>query len=309
MGESAEIESPVSNRNPIWLAGIAISVLLGTAIGWLGGFGSDFGNYPFKAVPVFTLVIVWSYLINGLVFIPSYIFHTEKYFDLTGALTYITATSAALTFSQDVDLRGWIAAILVVVWASRLGIFLFLRIQRDGHDVRFDQMKHDFWQFLMTWTIQGLWVSLTASTAFVIITSDRNVGLGWIGGLGLTVWLLGFSIEAMADHQKSQFKKDPDNKEKFISTGLWALSRHPNYFGEILLWTGMLILALPVMHGFRWFAVISPVFVYLLLTRISGIPMLQKRANERWGTDPEYQKYVSRTPLLIPWPINRSQHA
>ena len=286
------------DRRPIWLTGIAVSVLLGVLIACLGSFGSD----QSAGLPVFALIIGWAYLLNWIVFLPSFYFHTEKYFDLTGAVTYISCTLAALALSQNADLRTWIAALLVIVWAGRLGVFLYRRIQRDGHDVRFDEMKYDFWQFLMTWTIQGLWVSLTASTAFVIITAKEDVDFGWLSVLGLLVWITGFSIEVVADYQKSEFKKVSENKDRFINTGLWALSRHPNYFGEILLWTGMLIMALPVLSGWRWFAVISPVFVYFLLTRISGVPMLQKRAQERWGDDPQYQEYFQRTPLLIPWP-------
>jgi steroid 5-alpha reductase family enzyme len=286
------------NRNPIWLTGIVVSILLGALIAWLGSSGSD----QFGQIPVFALIIGWAYLVNWLVFFPSFIFHTEKYFDLTGAVTYITATLAAIALSKELDFRAWLATVLVIVWSGRLGMFLYLRIQRDGHDVRFDQMKHDFWQFFMTWTIQGLWVSLTASTAFVIITSKVDVEFGWIGILGLLIWLTGFSIEVIADYQKSRFKKDPANQGRFISTGLWALCRHPNYFGEILLWTGMLIITMPVLGGSRWFAVVSPLFVYFLLTRVSGIPMLQKRANDRWGDNQAYQDYLKNTPKLIPWP-------
>ena len=296
MNEENKKSAP--NRNPIWLTGIAVSVSLGVLIAYLGSFGSD----KFGELPVFAVIIGWAYFINWIVFVPSFFFHTEKYFDLTGAATYISCILIALALSEELDVRAWIASGLVIVWAGRLGIFLFRRIQRDGHDVRFDQMKFDFWQFLMTWTIQALWVSLTASTAFVIITSQDDVAFGWIGTLGLLVWMVGFSIEVVADHQKSNFKKDLANKDKFIATGLWSLSRHPNYFGEILLWTGMLIMAIPVLSGYRWFTVVSPVFVYFLLTKISGVPMLQKRANARWGNDPEYQKYFRNTRLLVPLP-------
>ena len=290
-----------TKKNAIWLTGIAVSILLGGLVACLGSYGSD----KFQKLPAFALIITWAYLINWIVFVPSYVFRTEKYFDLTGALTYITATLAALAMSTELDLRAWLASILVIVWAGRLGTFLFFRIQRDGHDVRFDQMKHDFWQFLMTWTIQGLWVSITASTAFVIVTSSTNRDFSWFGILGLLVWVSGFSIEVISDYQKSEFKKDPANKDRFINTGLWSLSRHPNYFGEIVLWVGMLIMAVPLLSGFRWFVLISPVFVYILLTRISGIPMLQRRANSRWGKDPEYQEYLQTTRLLTPLPRSK----
>ena len=298
MNKPANLSNSKPNRSSTWLIGIFVSSLLGLLFGWLGSYGSD----QYRGMPVFAIIVGWAFVLNWLVFIPSFLYRTEKYFDLTGALTYISATLAAVALAEELDTRSWISAALVIVWAGRLGSFLFLRIQRDGHDVRFNEMKHDFWQFLMTWTIQGLWVTVTASAAFVVITATQNKALGFIGILGLSLWLIGFLFEVVADRQKSVFKTNPDNKDKFISTGLWSWSRHPNYFGEITLWTGMLILALPVLSGSRWFAVISPIFVYLLLTRISGIPMLQKRGQERWGDLPEYQRYLERTSLLIPLP-------
>ncbi len=290
------------NRNPsrisIWLIGIFVSIALGLLFGWLGSYGSD----QFRGVPIFAMLVAWAFGLNWLAFVPSFLFRTEKYFDLTGALTYISSVAAGVALAEDLDTRAWIAATLVIIWAGRLGTFLFWRIRRDGHDVRFNEMKHDFWQFLMTWTIQGLWVTVTAAAAFVVITAKEDASFGFFGIVGLSVWLVGFSIEAIADYQKSAFKQNPANEGQFISTGLWAWSRHPNYFGEIMLWTGMLVLALPVLDGTRWFAVVSPIFVYVLLTRISGIPMLQKRAHRRWGNLPEYKLYLERTSLLIPLP-------
>lgn len=303
--ESRGNTETTTNRNAIWWTGIVVSVLLGGLVAWLGSFGSD----RCQKLPVFALIVGWSYLINWIVFVPSFVYRTEKYFDLTGALTYITATLSAIALSTELDLRAWLAAVMVIIWAGRLGTFLFFRIQRDGHDVRFDQMKHDFWQFLMTWTIQGLWVSLTASTAFVIITSSSNASFSWPGVVGLLIWIIGLSIEVIADKQKSKFKRNPANKDQFINTGLWSLSRHPNYFGEIVLWIGMLVMAVPMLSGSRWFVLISPIFVYVLLTRISGVPMLRRRANSRWGKDPAYQKYLQTTRLLIPWPRYRRNAA
>ena len=100
--------------------------------------------------------------------------------------------------------------------------------------------------------------------------------------------------------QKRRFRADPANKGQFIHTGLWARSRHPNYFGEIVLWIGIAIITLPVLRGWHWVTLISPVFVTLLLTRVSGIPLLEKRADERWGGQEDYETYKVRTPVLIP---------
>jgi steroid 5-alpha reductase family enzyme len=205
----------------------------------------------------------------------------------------------AVFLSGALDLRAALAAGMVLVWALRLASFLFRRIARAGGDSRFDQIKTRPLVFLMAWTLQGLWVLLTAAAALAIITGGTRAPLGIVGGIGLAVWAAGFAIEIVADRQKSQFKADPANEGRFIRSGLWAWSRHPNYFGEILLWAGMAILAVPVLQGWQWATLISPVFVTVLLTRISGIPILERQADARWGDEPEYQEYKRRTPVLL----------
>ncbi|MEM7275316.1 MAG: DUF1295 domain-containing protein [Actinomycetota bacterium] len=290
------------NPTQRWIGGIIISVLLGAGLAWAGSqSGATAGG-----IGVFAICVGWAYLINWIVFVPSYTNRTEKFFDLTGSLTYLSVIALALILSSDLDARAWLAAAMVTVWAVRLGTFLFRRISKDGKDGRFDKMKHDFWQFLMTWTIQGLWVSLTLAAALSIITADERVDLGVVGIIGLVVWLVGFVIEVVADGQKSAFKADPANAGRYITSGLWSWSRHPNYFGEITLWTGMAILAIPVLDGWRWIALISPVFVFFLLTRISGIPMLERRAEKRWGDEPEFRAYTDGTSVLVPLPPRRS---
>ena len=137
------------------------------------------------------------------------------------------------------------------------------------------------------------------TTSPLIFRSGPPLEPGLIGAL---VWIFGFAIEAAADAQKNQFRADPENRGKFIDTGLWSWSRHPNYFGEIVLWVGVAIIALPVLRGWQWVTLISPVFVALLLTRISGVPILEKRADEKWGGQEDYETYKERTPVLIPRP-------
>lgn len=289
------------SKKSVWIAGLLVSVILGVAVAWMGSFGS----VRVAGLPVFALVIGYAFVLNWAVFIPSYIVRTEKYFDLTGALTYISATAGAMVLSGNLDTRACLAGGIVAIWSARLGTFLFRRIHRDGGDGRFDAMKHDFWQFLMTWTIQGLWVSLTAAAAFAMITAENRVDFGLWGIVGFAVWVTGFSIEVIADSQKSKFRSEPANKGKFINIGLWSWSRHPNYFGEILLWTGVAIMSVPVLFGWRWFVLVSPVFVCFLLTKVSGIPILQRRGNEKWGNDPDYQDYIKSTSPLIPLPPKR----
>ena len=187
-----------------------------------------------------------------------------------------------------------------MIWALRLGTFLFARIQKAGKDDRFDEIKPSFIRFLNFWTIQGLWVTLTAATALVGITTLTRKGLDIFAILGFLVWVFGFVIEVIADSQKSRFNSDPANKGRFIQTGLWARSRHPNYFGEIVLWIGIAIIAIPVLRGWQWVAMMSPLFVTLLLTHVSGIPLLEQKADKKWGGQEDYEIYKKNTPVLIP---------
>jgi steroid 5-alpha reductase family enzyme len=199
-----------------------------------------------------------------------------------------------------VDGRAILVWALVVIWAVRLGTFLFSRIKKAGKDDRFDTIKPSFIRFLNVWTIQGLWVTFTMAAALVTITTANRKELDLFALIGFLVWVFGFTMEIVADYQKSRFNTNPNNKGKFIQTGLWSRSRHPNYFGEIVLWIGVMIIALPVLQGWQWVALISPVFVTLLLTRVSGIPLLEKKADQKWGGQTDYEAYKKGTPVLIP---------
>jgi steroid 5-alpha reductase family enzyme len=272
-------------------------------IGFLVALAGSQNGATLGGAPVFAIAVGLAFLIQWLVFIPSYIFQTEKFFDLTGSLTYITVTGLAVCYSRysvPLDARSILLAALVMVWALRLGSFLFSRIQKAGKDDRFDELKPSFFRFLNVWTIQGLWVTFTAAAAWVAIANTTRRELDIFAVVGLLVWLLGFAFEVIADSQKSRFNADPANKGKFIRTGLWSRSRHPNYFGEIVLWLGVAIIAIPVLQGWQWVAMISPLFVALLLTRISGIPLLEKKSDTKWGGQAEYEEYKKNTPVLIP---------
>ncbi|MHA2238024.1 MAG: DUF1295 domain-containing protein [Candidatus Hodarchaeales archaeon] len=276
---------------------ILIAIIVSVFLAIMGSKGS---TMIFGAIPLFAFGIVIIFLIQWIVFLPSYIKRTEKFFDLTGSLTYCTVVIISVLLSSQFDLRSLLLMILVLIWALRLGIFLFRRVIKAGEDKRFETLKQSFFRFLMIWTIQGLWVSFTLATALAAITTERNVPLGIIGIFGLLIWILGFGFEAVADYQKSKFRSVPKNQGKFINSGLWALSRHPNYFGEIVLWIGIAVIALPTLEGVRWLTLISPIFVTLLLTKISGIPILERRADNKWGNQEDYQEYKRNTPVLVP---------
>jgi steroid 5-alpha reductase family enzyme len=277
---------------------IIVILLIGTGLAVAGSQG----GFVVNGIPLFALCIALAFVIQWIAFIPAYIWRTEKFFDLTGSITYITVVLIAVLLSPIVDGRSWLLFGMIAIWAIRLGSFLFLRIRAAGEDRRFREIKQSFARFLATWTIQGLWVSFSIAAALAAITAEYRLDLGIFALIGFLVWLFGFGIEVIADRQKSQFKADPANEGKFINTGLWAWSRHPNYFGEIVLWIGVTIIALPILQGWQWVTLISPIFITLLLTRISGVPMLEKRADEKWGGQEDYEAYKVSTSVLIPRP-------
>jgi steroid 5-alpha reductase family enzyme len=283
---------------------LAIIVILLIAAGL--AFAGSQGGYVVFGIPLFALCVALAFIINWIAFIPAYIWKTEKFFDLTGGITYITVVLAAVLLSPSVDGRSWLLFGIISIWAIRLSSFLFMRIRAAGEDRRFREIKKSFARFLTTWTIQGLWVSFSLAAALAAITSQDKLPLDIYALVGFLVWLIGFTVEVIADRQKSQFKANPENEGKFINDGLWSWSRHPNYFGEIVLWIGVAIIALPVLQGWQWLTLISPIFIILLLTRISGVPMLEKRADEKWGGQEDYEAYKANTSVLILRPPSNS---
>ena len=242
--------------------------------------------------------------IQWLAWIPASLAKSERYYDLTGGLTYLTVVGFTLwagSQSESPSARELIVSLLVVIWALRLSSFLYLRIHRTGKDGRFDRLKTSPIRFLVPWTIQGLWVFLTMIVVIVINSqADSAPELGIWDAIGLLMWLLGFSIEVIADNQKSAFNANSENQGKWIDSGLWSYSRHPNYLGEIMLWTGIACFGISCFSGMERLAWISPIFIYLLLTKISGVPILDRRGLEKWGDQPEYHKYREETPTLLP---------
>ena len=284
-----------------WVVGllsIGVALCVAVAIAWAGSMhGVTYAGWP-----VFLLCGVFAYAVQWLVFVHAWLTRSELYFDLTGSATYVVMVVAALLLSAADDIRSYVLAGLIIIWAVRLGPFLFNRIKRAGEDRRFRSIKQSFPTFLMTWTLQGTWVFITASCALAAITAQGSVPVGAPFLVGLGLWVFGFVIEVIADRQKSAFRAQPENARQFITTGLWAWSRHPNYFGEIVLWLGIAVMAYPALKGWQLATLISPVFVVILLTFISGVRLLENRANKTWGQDPDYQAYKRNTPALMMWP-------
>ena len=288
----------MSSENSKTIAGIGLVLLLGVAFAWAGSYRGA----SFAGIPVFTLGVVMAFSIQWIAFVPAMLKRTEKFFDLVGSITYLLVILLSLALVPEADLRSYLLAAMVCIWAGRLGSFLFTRIHKAGSDQRFDKLKNSFVQFMGAWTLQGLWVTFTMAAALAGITSAKPEPIGALALFGTLIWLTGFLLEAIADHQKSAFKKDPENRDSFIQSGMWSISRHPNYLGEIILWVGVSIVAIPVLQGWQWAMLSSPFFVALLLIRVSGIPLLEKKADEKWGGQSDYESYKKNVAVLVPKP-------
>lgn len=269
----------------------------------LAALGSEPGSRLLGLPSLVSLALI-ALALQWLMFVPAFAAQTEHYYDLTGSATYLVVVWLAVwaAGAGGPGARSLLLAALVSIWALRLGSFLFRRVRQSGKDGRFDEIKPDWARFLVAWTLQGVWVFVTLIAALIAITGSSAPALDAWAVAGALVWALGFGIEAVADAQKSRFKVDAANSGKFIDVGLWAWSRHPNYFGEILLWVGVCVIAIPTFSGWQWLGLLSPVFVAALIVGVSGVPLLEQRADEKWGDDPDYQRYRANTPVLMLWP-------
>lgn len=264
-------------------------------------FGISFFVATLTKLEIVENAILLAFLIHWLFFIPAFLLKTEKFFDLTGSLTYISIMVYVVYTKNNLQeqLGSIILASLVILWAVRLGSFLFLRIKKAGEDKRFREIKTSFARFFLLWTISGMWVSFCSMCALTAIASNDGVIVNNIFYIGLVTFIIGLSIEIIADSQKTKFRKDPKNKDKFINEGLWAKSRHPNYVGEITLWAGVAIMSFSSLEGWQYISLISPIFTYLLLVYVSGVPQLTASGQKKWGHLESYQDYIKNTPTLI----------
>ena len=275
-----------------------VSLLIGAALAVVGSQNS----IVVYELPLFAIAGAWAFGLQFIVFIPSYLGQTEHYYDLTGSLTYVSICLLCLFALPSISPTQGILTGMVIFWSVRLGSFLFWRVRTFGGDDRFEKMKTRFFNFLMAWVIQGLWVYLTMAAALAALTSKNSSTISALEISGIVIWLFGLSVEIIADLQKTIFKLKQENKGKFIQTGLWSWSRHPNYCGEIILWVGVAITAFESLSGWQLTTLVSPIFVIILLTKISGIPMLEEKGEKKWGKQAAFIQYKSNTSKLILWP-------
>lgn len=283
-------------NNIYYIITILLLLFFSLSLGYLSSFDSV--NYLFDSIIIKSLVLI--FLIQFLVFIPSFIFKTEHYFDLTGGITFILVIIYALfdriNVFGSIDFRSLILSIFILIWSSRLSLFLFFRVKKTG-DIRFVEIKKSFLRFLIAWIFQGCWV-FTCSLPVLIVLFNEPLNIDYLLYVGIILWITGFLFEVIADKQKSNFNEL--NKGKFISSGLWSISRHPNYFGELTLWLGITLASISSFSGFQYIALVSPFSIYLLLNYVSGVNLLEDLAEKRWGKDPNYKKYKNETPVIFP---------
>ncbi len=247
--------------------------------------------------------VLLAYVIHWIAYVPAYLFQTEKFYDLTGSVTYLSVVwFVFLSTYQSISLNfgNLILVLLISIWTIRLGLFLFMRIHKAGEDKRFRTIKTSASQFFMTFTISGLWVTLCSMCALVAISSPEGLVMNALTYVGIILFIIGFGIEIVADNQKTAFRSIEANKDSFITSGLWSKSRHPNYFGEVLLWFAIAVISFSSLEGLQLITLISPIFTYILLVYVSGVRMLEDMNDKKWADDEQYKSYKKNTPMLFP---------
>ncbi|XP_042499629.1 uncharacterized protein C594.04c-like isoform X6 [Macadamia integrifolia] len=232
-------------------------------------------------------------------FVVTALLQFDKVTDFAGSTNFIILAILTLVLKGTWHFRQVILTLLVVIWGLRLALFLLMRILQWGEDRRFDEMRSNLWKLAVFWTFQAVWVWTVSLPVTVVNSSDRNPSLQAEDIIGWIIWIIGFTVEATADQQKLLFKNSMNNKGKWCNVGLWRFSRHPNYFGEILLWWGIFVASAPVLESNEWLVILGPIFLTLLLLFVSGIPLLEESADKKFGNLAEYRIYKRKTSPLI----------
>ncbi len=251
---------------------------------------------------------MWELLLNSFLialvlnlvsFIFAWSFQTDKFTDITYSLSFISIALYIIWATLPFPTIKWWIPLLIIAWALRLGTYLFLRIHKIGVDTRFDEMRPGFFSFMKFWILQTVSILIIALPMILMVKGSSN-GLDIIVYIGGFISIAGILIETLADYQKSKYKSDPSNHDKLIKSGLYRNIRFPNYTGEILFWVGIFLCALNWLQDWSLLAVISPIWIITLLTSISGIPLVIKSHEKKYGHQKEYREYVKNTSKLIP---------
>ena len=254
-----------------------------------------------EAVWISALVI---FLYMTLMFLIALARKDNSVVDIAWGIGFIVVALSTLFTGGDFLVRQLLVALLVLIWGLRLAIRIYLRNRGKSEDFRYKKWRKDwgrYWvirSYLQVFLFQGV-ILMLISLPVIIINADGGSELYWLDGIGVFIWLAGFLFETIGDYQLDSFFKNPSNRGKILDTGLWRYSRHPNYFGEVVQWWGILVIALAVPYG--WIGVIGPLTITFLILKVSGVPLLERSMSK----NPAYQAYKERTSVFIPLPPKR----
>ncbi|KZV56494.1 hypothetical protein F511_22302 [Dorcoceras hygrometricum] len=232
-------------------------------------------------------------------FIITALLKIDKLTDFAGSTNFVVLAVLTLVVKGSWHFRQVVLSLLVIIWGLRLGVFLLMRILQWGEDRRFDEMRTNFGKLAFFWIFQALWVWTVSLPLTVVNSSNRNPSVQSRDIIGWIMWSIGIFVEATADQQKLLFKNNQENRGRWCNVGLWKYSRHPNYFGEILLWWGIFVAATPVLKNAEWLVILGPIFLTLLILFLSGIPLLEKSSDLKYGNTSEYIHYKRTTSPLV----------
>lgn len=220
--------------------------------------------------------------------------------DVAWGIGFILVALLTFFLSGGFPWRQIVVTGLVCIWGTRLSFYIYRRNKGRGEDFRYARWRKNWGRlfvlrsYFQIFMLQGILLLIIAFPVMLVNGSEAKAFSLW-DAAGIGLWLTGFFFEALGDYQLSRFKKDPQNKGKLMTQGLWRLTRHPNYFGEATLWWGIFLIALSAENG--WTAVISPVFITFLLLRVSGVTMLEKK----YAGNRAYEEYARKTSSFFPW--------
>jgi steroid 5-alpha reductase family enzyme len=261
-----------------------------------------------------TFVLDQNYLaITGIVTIAMQLFffaiaytcQFDKVTDFAGTLNFIVLAVMTFLLNKTFFVRQVVVTVMVIVWGLRLGGFLVYRVFKRAKDARFDEMRSNFFKFLGFWIFQMFWALVVSLAVIFLNATTTDVKIGVADYIGWALWAFGFLLEALADQSKNSFSNDAGNRGMFINVGVWSVSRHPNYAGEIFLWTGIFITCAASFKDntpAAFVSILSPIFTFAILMFLSGVNLAEERYNKAYGDRQDYFEYRQETSPLIPLP-------
>ncbi len=254
-------------------------------------------------VSLILLLILAVIIYKSLVFGLSLWLKRNDIADVSWGLSFILILIVNLWYTKNFTTTALVVSALVIVWGLRLAVRIYLRNRGRKEDFRYQKLREEspnnflLRSFLQVYLLQGI-LAVIVSLPVIFLVSSKNpltqTPLPLI--LGVSVWLVGFFFEVVGDYQLDKFISNPDNKGRVLQKGLWKFSRHPNYFGELTMWWGIFLIALPVPNGYL--SVLGPLTITFLITKVSGIPPLEKN----YAGNQEFEHYKAKTSMLIPLP-------